>query len=59
MLEPSEELHWCSQDLVPWFCWEKGNVLDKGLRSITSVGTFLCQFCAEEKEAIHGLDALI
>lgn len=37
----------------------KGNVLDKGLRSITSVGTFLCQFCAEEKEAIHGLDALI
>lgn len=35
----------------------KGNVLDKGLRSKASVGTFLCQCCAEE--AIHGLDALI
>lgn len=39
----------------------KGDVLDQGVCSKVSesIGTFLCQCCAEKEQAICGLDALI
>jgi len=39
----------------------KGDGLNQGVRSKAgeSVGTFLCQCCGEEEEAVCGLDALV